>query len=413
MLDRRRPRPSVALAVLSIALAVLSFCVIFAHQPIASPISLPRDLEIAITRFAPFGYGNITLDHPTVVMNAALEGTITDTQLSQSLPYPPPHNPVLIGGPGGVFPYTNNAFIGDTAGFRWLYLENVTFTSENVILSKNRYLMLTHACHPRYWEGIYQQPERVTYSYAMYESAICIGHQHSSDFGHWFLEVLPAYAAIPRDTLLSSIVVLPEYHDYIADHLAVFGVHPSQIVTGLQLTVFARHFYTAEFTVCGDLLAYLITNFRNFVIEKFGLARTPPHRFMLHNRWNMSRAIGNWVELVDAVREKWPNVKWEECPVVLGLQRSAVFFDQVKLLFGVHGSIMANVMFMQPNTSLVSLDMEQWLLSFFWLSAFTGKYVTAGRDMRITWRGLTPNIVDVPYVVSLIGNGLEQLKVVG
>jgi hypothetical protein len=415
MISPRYPFPSVVLAIFSITGAFVGFFLVFSHHQTPIPPSPPPEEMLPpppASFTTPFGYGNITLERPTVIANSFLEDTINDTQLSENLPFPSPHNPVLIGTSPGFLPYSNNAFYFDTSGFRFLYLENITFTSENVVLRDNAYMMLTLACHPRYWDGIYEQPERVTYSFAKYESAICLGHQHSSDFGHWFLEILPAYCVIPRDVLLSSIIVLPEYHDYIEEHLGLLGVHPSQLVCGLQLTVFARHFYTAEFFVCADLVAFLITSFRNLVIAKFGLARFPPTRFMLFNRWNMSRAIGNWGELLGAVRERWPNITWEECPHLSGLQRTASLFDQIKLLFAVHGSIMANILFMQPDTSLVSLEMEQWLQSFLWLAAFTGKYVTLGRDASITWRGLTPNIVDVPYVVSMIANGLEQLKVI-
>jgi hypothetical protein len=246
----------------------------------------------------------------------------------------------------------------------------------------------------------------------MYESAICLGHQHSSDFGHWFLEVLPAYSVIPRDILHNSIVVLPERRPFIVDGFSMLGVHESQIVTGLGVSLFARHFYTADFVFCGDLTRFLIVSFRKLLVRTFALGRSPPSRFVMHNRWNMSRAVGNWAELVTAIKAAWPHLPWEECPAVAGVRKSAVFFDGVKLLFGVHGSIFANMIFMQPDTALVSLEMEQWLLSFLWLGAYTGKYLTLGRDMRITWRGLTPHIVDVNYILSLFGHALAQLKVV-
>jgi hypothetical protein len=320
---------------------------------------------------------------------------------------------VLFGGPGGFFPYIGGHWTVPVPDrFLFMRLDNMTFTTENVYLYDNQYVVKTESCHPRYWGMFYRAPERVTHEYAMYESAICLGHQHSADFGHWFLEVLPAYSVIPREILFNSVIVLPEFHDYLVDHLSVLGVHESQLVTGLGVTVFARRLYTAEFTFCGDLVKFLIVSFRNLIIRKLKLGVVAPSRFMLHNRWNMSRAVANWGELVSGIKAKWPNVPWEECPVVIGLRKSAIFFDRVKMLFGVHRSIMANIMFMQPDTSLVSLEMEQWLLSFLWLGAYTGKYITLGRDMKITWRGLTPHVVDVPYVLSLVKHGLEQLKVV-
>ena len=62
---------------------------------------------------------------------------------------------------------------------------------------------------------------------------------------------------------------------------------------------------------------------------------------------------------------------------------------------------------MQDNTAVVDLQMEQWLLSFLWLTAYTGKYMVVGRDPRISWRGLAPNQIDVSYVIELVGKALK------
>jgi hypothetical protein len=361
--------------------------------------------------FLPFGYGSITLTRPTVTTTLSPPGLVFSVDLSKNLPIPPPHEPQIMCEAGNLV-YSNGRMQHMNNAFVWMHFVNVTFLSENVILHDDQFIILTQACHPRYWPWLYQQPQKVTYEYAMYESAICLGHQHSADFGHWFLEVLPAYCVIPRDVLLKSIVVLPEFHAHLLDGFSLLGVREEQIVTGLGLSVFARNFYTASFVFCGDLTQFLIVSFRTMLVKRFGLWKNPPTKFELHNRWNMSRSCGNFWEIMDAVKSTWPQFPWEECPHVLGIENQAKFFEQVKLLYGIHGSVFANVLFMQDNTALVSVEMEQWLLSFLWLSAYTGKYHTLGRDPRITWRGLTPNILDVSYVLSLIKRGLETLKVI-
>jgi hypothetical protein len=40
------------------------------------------------------------------------------------------------------------------------------------------------------------------------------------------------------------------------------------------------------------------------------------------------------------------------------------FFEEVTLLFGIHGWVFANILFIRDDTALVSVEMEQWLLSF-------------------------------------------------
>jgi hypothetical protein len=179
-----------------------------------------------------------------------------------------------------------------------------------------------------------------------------------------------------------------------------------------DLVVFAKNFYTANFVFCGDLTQFLITSFRRMVVEKFGLWQQRPTKFELYNRWNRSRACKNFMEVMAAVKSEWSQFPWEECPHVKGIEQSALFFDQVKFLFAIHGSVLANMILMQDETAIVSMEMEQWLLSFFWLSGYTGKYHIVGCDQRISYRGMEPNRLDVPHVLSLFRRALELLKLI-
>jgi hypothetical protein len=246
----------------------------------------------------------------------------------------------------------------------------------------------------------------------MYESAICIGHEHSSDFGHWFLEVLPAYAVLPRNITSSSIVVVPEKHYHVVDGFEFLGIKECQIVAGINIPIFARHFYTAEYVSCGDLTRFLIGSMRRLFEERLHLGRVVPSKYELYNRWNMSRAIGNFPELINSTSTKWPKIPWEECPHYMTLRKQAQFFDTVKFLFGVHGSVLANIIFMQPDTAVVDLQMEQWLLAFQWVAAYTGKYMVIGRDNRISWRSKEPNIIDIAYVLLLFEKALMRIKAI-
>jgi hypothetical protein len=164
-----------------------------------------------------------------------------------------------------------------------------------------------------------------------------------------------------------------------------------------------------DYIVCGDLNAYLVTNLRVRFIKAFNLHRHPPQKFLTFNRRNMSRCIGNYDELQAALRNEFPSIPWEDSQNFLKLREQALYFDDVKFLFGVHGSVLANMIFMQDNTAVVDLQMEQWLLSFLWLAGYTGKYLVVGRDPQITWRGREPNILNISYVLSLIKAGLDAL----
>lgn len=364
--------------------------------------------------FIPYANESITLTKPGVEFNSRPHGLKWVKELFKNPKLPQPYNPVVIGNSAkeGMLVYNNNQFWGIKKEVTLIHMENVLFTSDNTLIQGNKYVMLTESCHPRYWQMFYTHPESVTYEYPCYESAISLGHQHSSDFGHWFLEVLPCYAVLPKEILQSSVVVVPYIAKHIIEGFKFIGVHESQIVAGVDIPVFAKKFYTVDFIICGDLNPYLITNMRKLFVERYGLWKSPPSRYITFNRRKMSRCMANYDEFRTRIADKWPSIPWEDGVSSSNLEEQAKYFDAVKFIFTIHGSILANIIFMQDNTAVVDLQMEQWLLSFLWLSAYTGKHIVVGRDPRISWRGLTPNVVDLDYALQLVEAGLRAIQAV-
>jgi hypothetical protein len=359
------------------------------------------------------GHGSVTLVKPTVETNEEPRGLISMTDLWTPTEVKPPHIPVLVIGPKcGELPYSNETLWDMGECFLWMHLGNITFLSDAVIIDNDSYVLISENCHPRYWSGIYEKPDSITYEYDMYESAICLGHQHTAVFGHWLLEILPAYAVIPKDVLNMSVVVVPELRPHVLDGLEMVGVLKCQIVAGLDRAIFARNFYTARFSFCGELTKFLVTNCRKMIVEKFGLWKGPPTKFELYNRRNTDRCIGNFVEVLNGVMAEWPQFPWEECPDLRRIEQSARFFEQVKFLFAIHGSVLANMMFMQDETAVASIEMEQWLFSFFLLSGLTRKYHVFACYREIPWKSLTPNILDVRRLLPLFKRGLEMLQLI-
>lgn len=356
------------------------------------------------TSFQPIGEGFVKLHSPRVVFSSALAGTVSKVNLYKEVPIPDPH-PIIPIGPhaqGNQIPYTGGSIFPINQNIFLYHLANVTFTSETVIIQDGDYHLFTRSCHPRYWEMFYRSIPEITLTYNIYESAICLGHQHSSDFGHWFLEVFPAYALIPEDILRKSVVVVPFIRSHVIEGFKFLGVNKEQIVEGDNIVLHANNYYTMDYTFCGDLNRYLITNMRHLFIKRFGLGKNKPTEFLTFNRPNMSRCMKNYDEVRNALKEKWPKIDWKDGIYYKTLADQAAYFDKVKFVFVVHGSVLANIIFMQDNTAIVDLQMEQWLLSFLWLSTYTGKYMVVGRDPRISWRGLTPNVIDVNYVLELV-----------
>ncbi|KAH0785366.1 hypothetical protein GPJ56_010777 [Histomonas meleagridis] len=294
-------------------------------------------------------------------------------------------------------------------GAKFHVMQNTYFLPDCVFLQNNSYVLLSHACHPRYWDGLYQQPDKITYNLTYYKKVICIGHQHTSDYGHWFLEVFPVYVALPQNLLHESIIIVPEEREYIYQCLETLGIKREQVIAGHNDAFFADTFYTVSYKFCGDLVPYFIDNFRKFFVKTFDLDHVKPHRFVMYNRKNTSRSIGNFKEVMDMVHTKFPNIPWEEGEIPKNIEDQAKYFNEIKFFFGIHGSALAGAIYMQPGTAVVEMQMEQWLLSFLYLSRYTSKIMVSGRDPKISWSGLEPCTLDLNYTETLIRRALEKL----
>ena len=288
-------------------------------------------------------------------------------------------------------------------------MEDVVFTTECVILKPNGYHLFKHACHPRYWGiGLPYHNPHVTFE--KYNQVICIGHQHSSDWGHWFLEVFPGLIALPEEILRESLIALPFARDFVVNNLESIGIDRSQLIVGDNKAYFAHTFITIESTWCGDLNRFLIVNMKTHYYKLYNLSPIKPVRYVLFNRpKGMARHIENYDELMQATKEKFSTVNWESGQENKCIADAARYFASIKLLFAVHGSILANEIFMKEGTVVCELQMETWLLSFIFLGPMTGINQIEGRDSSISYRDKKGNMIDINYAIRMIVRGMNML----
>lgn len=309
--------------------------------------------------------------------------------------------------PGGYIPSANDM---DNFDPLLLLFRNSVFTSESVVVRWNGYHFLTLQCHPRYWNASTSKFYNISkISYYKYKSVVCLGHQHTSDFGHWFLEVLPCFFAVPQWILDSSIVIVPYMKKYIIEDLALFNIPPDRILEGKDNYFYAENLYIMHSKWCGDLSHKLIQNMKIKFMQIFELNKEPPYRYVLYNRFNMSREIENWDEVMAAVKTQHPSINWENGQNFYTIREQAKYFNTIKLFFAVHGSILANIIFMQSKTSVIELQMEKWLLSFIHLGGYTEINMIEGRDASIMHIPVQKTPVDALYIAKLISLGIQRL----
>ena len=288
-----------------------------------------------------------------------------------------------------------------------LTLHNVVFSTECVIIKPNGYHTFKHECHPRYWNiGL---PYHTPYiEYEKYDRVICIGHQHTCDWGHRSIEVLPAIIALPEEYKINSYIALPFAYDYVVDNLMAIGIQRWQILDGDNKRYYANTFFTVESRWCGDLNRYIVVNMKQFFSKKFNLENISSYRYVLYNREKgMSRRISNFDDLVQAVKANITEYKWEVGETIFNIEEASKYFASIKLFFAVHGAIIANEIYMRVGSVVIELQMESWLLSYVFLGPMTGIIQIEGRDCSISYRSKEENKVDIDYCVSLIKTGVK------
>ena len=166
--------------------------------------------------------------------------------------------------------------------------------------------------------------------------------------------------------------------------------------------------YTIWTNQCGFLNQWLLSNFRSIVVLKLHLDTEKPKRYVLFNRnKGQSRYLSNFNELVLAAKEMFPLIHFEVGKFYATFVEQVVYFNSMKFVFAVHGSLLSNIIFMQDLTIVVELQMEKILYSFFYASIITGKVLVCLRDRNISYRSTKPNVGNITAILDAFSVALQ------
>ena len=288
-------------------------------------------------------------------------------------------------------------------------IRNTFFTTESVIINENGYHTYKHACHPRYW-GIGQPYYSPSITCQHYNSVICVGHQHTDAFGHWFLEIFPIFLVLPKEIIQKSIIALP-IMDFMIPHMQSIGIERWQLVGSINQPFYANKLYIVHSLWCGDLNRFLLVSMKQFFVKKYKLNYIKPTKFVLYNRKRtMPRSISNVEELISTANQKYPKYHWEKDNIPPKFNDVMRYFRSIKLLFAIHGSALANEIFMQEHTAVIEVHMSDWLLSFLNLGPMTGITHIVGRNSSIPYREVVDNYFQPNYFIRLVDAAMKVLK---
>ena len=289
-------------------------------------------------------------------------------------------------------------------------MKNTIASTDNVFIYNKSIYIFDHSCHDKYinYTDNNSRIDAITLRYESYDSVISIGHQFSTDFGHWLIETLPMFAAIPLSIRNKSKLLLPKKSIFVTSALEFFNFNLSNVIYGQNAYAYGQKVYTIYSANCGRINQWLICNFRAIVIEKLKLDKLTPTKYVLFNRKKgYSRRIANFNKLFYSVEQINPEIKFEKGIFYDTFEKQVIYFNQIRLVFGIHGAVLANIVFMQENTVVVEMQMEIMKTSFYYCAVLTGKNFVVCRDSSISYRGKKPNIINIDIAIEAITKALN------
>lgn len=291
--------------------------------------------------------------------------------------------------------------------------KDMFFDAENVLMDQNNYYIVLTQCHPKY-ENFGKQgwakPHR-EYDTKRLPYGISLGHQHTHyNYGHWTLDAAPQLTQIPKEIRQKAYFVTSDT-PFIKDTLNLFDIDDSRIIKDTSHWYFAETLYTVYSGTCGQPSPYLLNQFRDYMINKFGLDNKKPDKIAFIQRGLYhSRHIANLDEIMEYLMDLFPEETYEIVPSMNRMEPQVKYYNTVKLLFGCHGSAMMNSLYMQRGTAIVEILYEKTHPGLYYTTQFTGKYHYAFRDDWITKAEDSTNHESVEIVMNLFLQAYEAIQ---
>ena len=189
-----------------------------------------------------------------------------------------------------------------------------------------------------------------------YDMLICHSHYFLFYYGHVFMDYLAPLILYPRYLRERAHIVVTMRMNVYADALDILGFTPDRrVYLKAHEYAHARILYTFQPGGCLDFIGEAFHQVRNLIHKQYHLENIVPTRYVLYNRENKRRVIGNFKDLLLLANKLHPDIKWEERPLVTKLNESAVYCASIKMFFSVSSSCVSNNIFMHKGSSLIEI----------------------------------------------------------
>ena len=219
--------------------------------------------------------------------------------------------------------------------------------------------------------------------------------------------MLPSLLIIPKEFFENSLIYIPFPHSFIYESLKLLDFPINNIITIQENELlFIKKYYTILPIRCIEFNGFLLLNLRKLIVNKLNLDQIKPFKYYFYNRKSLYRNISNFNELFKDIKKNYPNIKWFNNDLPIKIIDQFKLFNKLKLFISIHGAAFSNILFMQPNTTIIEIQVERWVDNFLWISSFSNIHHIIGRNISIKWREESLNYIQKDYLFNLINEAL-------
>ena len=242
------------------------------------------------------------------------------------------------------------------------------------------------------------------------KNLIAFGHLNTFIYGHFFLDVVMPLTIIPEEMLEDSKVLVNDDSPYVVETLKIFGLEDCIVLIPEDSWFYVHNLYVAydpmpHVSHLGPCLVKFTKKFKKYYkIDPYAEA----NQYCLMNRYpEVRRSIKDFESFEELVRKTFPNIEWNTLYDFYTIKDAANIYNTIKFLFAPTGSNLIHILFMQPDTVVVSAqcDYNDYTMESLAVASMVHMFVFAspGNNHHL----IQPMILSFPDAIRIIQQALE------
>jgi capsular polysaccharide biosynthesis protein len=200
-------------------------------------------------------------------------------------------------------------------------------------------------------------------------------------YGHVLLDVIGPLFCFPIDIINSSRFFCADFpRGFLLDCLRWFNLEKEMIVIQLGQYILAQQIYTYDRGFGSNYAPEGFARMKSWIQKRNRFESRPAWRCGFFNRDKFKmRWMSNMDHIMKMAKAKYQGFAWQPVGAKKSIEETAIFFDSLKFIFGMHGSGLLNVIFMQPKSVVCEVQSQSHFVVISELSRIFGLFHIASR----------------------------------